>query len=144
MNVTEHFSLVEFASHDGAAYPAKWVTSRLAPLCSMLEVVREALGRPVVIISGYRSPAHNASVGGASASQHMQGRAADIAVVNVSPDAVHACVVALHAAGKLPMLGGLGMYTGWNHLDIRPRPESGHIAQWTGAGVDPSAAEVLT
>lgn len=136
MNITDHFTLEEFNCHDQTKYPPEWVATRLTPLCAMLEVVRSAFGRPVVIISGYRSPAHNAAVGGASASQHMQGMAADIAVVNVSPADVHAKVLGLYAAGNLPLLGGLGQYTGWNHLDIRPQEPAGHLAQWTGAGVE--------
>lgn len=39
--------------------------------------VRSALDAPVLITSGYRSPAVNAAVGGSAASQHLQGLAAD-------------------------------------------------------------------
>jgi len=43
-----------------------------------LEVVRKMVGGPIVISSGYRSEKLNAAIGGASNSQHMQGKAADI------------------------------------------------------------------
>jgi hypothetical protein len=43
-----------------------------------LEAVRVRLGcAPVLISSGYRSPAVNAAVGGSRNSQHMTGQAAD-------------------------------------------------------------------
>jgi hypothetical protein len=39
--------------------------------------VRQALGAPVLITSGYRSPEVNTAIGGAASSQHTQGLAAD-------------------------------------------------------------------
>jgi uncharacterized protein YcbK (DUF882 family) len=47
-------------------------------LVVMLEDLRAALGRPVVITSGYRCHAHNKAIGGAPRSLHMLGRAVDI------------------------------------------------------------------
>lgn len=50
-------------------------------LCAaVLDPLREALGRPVRITSGYRSAALNDAIGGARNSQHMRGEAADIKV----------------------------------------------------------------
>ena len=43
-----------------------------------LELVRKELGnKPILISSGYRSPALNAAVGGRSSSQHILGQAVD-------------------------------------------------------------------
>lgn len=42
-----------------------------------MQSVRELLGKPVTITSGFRSPAVNRAVGGARNSQHMTGLAAD-------------------------------------------------------------------
>jgi zinc D-Ala-D-Ala carboxypeptidase len=42
-----------------------------------MQRVRDSLGKPVQITSGYRSPAVNAAVGGNARSQHAQGLAAD-------------------------------------------------------------------
>lgn len=131
--ITQHFDLSEFASHDGVSYPAEWIADRLKPLCEMLEIVRETLGgRAITILSGYRSPAHNKAVGGASASQHMAGRAADIQVNGIAPSDVHRCALQLFNDGKI-QLGGIGLYPGWVHLDIRPW--IGHLAMWDGAKV---------
>lgn len=44
----------------------------------VLEPVRERLGKPIVVNSGFRCPVHNAAVGGVANSQHMKGEAADI------------------------------------------------------------------
>lgn len=140
MNVTDHFTVEEWKCHDGTDYPAEWVPDRLTPLASALEVLRAELGgHPITILSGYRSPAHNAAVGGASASQHMEGRAADITVEGFAPSDVHQALFQLFAAGKIE-IGGLGKYPGWVHVDVRPRPESGHLAQWEGTKVGDEVA----
>ena len=45
---------------------------------NLLQPVRELLGRPLVVTSGYRSAELNRFIGGAPDSQHMYGMAADI------------------------------------------------------------------
>ncbi len=42
-----------------------------------MQSVRDCLGQPVFVSSGYRSPEVNRAVGGAVNSQHTQGQAAD-------------------------------------------------------------------
>ena len=50
-------------------------------LCAyVLEPLREAMGEPIKIGSGFRSPALNKSVGGVGNSQHMTGQAADLCI----------------------------------------------------------------
>ncbi|WP_448826708.1 D-Ala-D-Ala carboxypeptidase family metallohydrolase [Capnocytophaga bilenii] len=57
-------------------------------LAQQLEVLRAALGnKPIIITSGYRTPAHNKKVGGADNSQHLTASAADIVVKGVPPRA---------------------------------------------------------
>lgn len=45
---------------------------------NVLDPVRERLGMPIRVNSGYRCPKHNAEVGGVPRSQHMVGEAADV------------------------------------------------------------------
>ena len=45
---------------------------------NILDPLRAAWGRPIVVNSGYRCPALNTAVGGATNSQHTLGEAADI------------------------------------------------------------------
>lgn len=52
-------------------------------VANVLDPLREAWGRPIVVTSGYRCPALNAAVGGAKGSHHMCGMAADITTGNV-------------------------------------------------------------
>ena len=82
---TKNFSLQELllTSHrmfDEEQYnPPADVIENLRALCiNILQPLRDALGTPVNINSGYRCPSLNASIGGATNSQHMTGQAADI------------------------------------------------------------------
>lgn len=90
-------------------------------LTVVLQCIRDHFGKPVTITSGYRTPAHNAAVGGAKSSQHLLGRAADIRVEGVSVEDV-----AAYAESLMPDWGGVGRYpvktgraTGWVHVDTR-------------------------
>lgn len=90
--ITEHFSLSEFERSNTArkynidnTIPASAVAN-ITTLChNVLEPLRQHVGEPVEISSGYRCPALNAKVGGSSTSQHMKGEAADIVAPRSSP-----------------------------------------------------------
>ena len=58
--------------------PPQVVMSLTALVDNILDPLREAWGKPIRVNSGYRCPALNKAVGGAPASQHMRGEAADI------------------------------------------------------------------
>ena len=45
---------------------------------NILDPLREGFGEPIIVNSGYRSPALNKAVKGAANSQHVFGQAADI------------------------------------------------------------------
>lgn len=52
-------------------------------LCTnVFEPIREHLGRPIKINSGYRGPALNRAVKGALSSQHCKGQAMDLNIVD--------------------------------------------------------------
>ena len=75
-------------------------------------------GRKVVVSSGYRSPWHNADVGGKEASYHMRCMAADIFIPGVDKSRLIAY------AYRNDLVGGLGCYPGrgFIHIDVRDRP----------------------
>lgn len=50
----------------------------LLSLCSALDYIRVLFHHPIIVNSGYRSPEHNAKIGGVSTSYHLSGSAADI------------------------------------------------------------------
>ena len=71
-------------SHKGLQdTPTLEVVQNLQKLCVLvLQPLRDAIGRPVYINSGYRSKRLNARVGGVPNSYHLRGLAADIHVDN--------------------------------------------------------------
>ncbi|ENB1362047.1 DUF882 domain-containing protein [Salmonella enterica] len=93
-----------------------------AELLAILEDVREHFGKPVIINSANRCPTHNKSVGGASKSVHLTGKAADIVVKGVAPDIVHAYLTAKYS-GKY----GIGKYKTFTHVDSRSKE-----SRWNG------------
>ena len=50
----------------------------------LLDPLRELLGKPIYVSSGYRCKALNSKVGGSKTSQHMSGQAADIYLKGMS------------------------------------------------------------
>lgn len=49
-----------------------------ALVANILDPLREAYGRPIVVSSGYRCAKLNRAVGGVARSQHLSGQAADL------------------------------------------------------------------
>jgi zinc D-Ala-D-Ala carboxypeptidase len=106
-----------------------------------LQTLRNRLGKPLIIRSGYRSPAHNKAVRGALHSKHMEGTAFDIAMSNHDP-------VAFEAAARAVGFLGFGFYprSGFLHIDLGPARQWGERfpARATSFAEDaPPAREVL-
>ena len=83
MRLTDHFTLDELTHSQTAARlglandPPPDVVQTLIGTAHGLEMVRALLQAPILISSGYRSPALNAAIGGAQNSDHTRGDAAD-------------------------------------------------------------------
>jgi len=58
-----------------------------------LQVIRDEIGKPIKINSGYRSPEHNKSVGGVKNSMHVKGKAADITIQGLTPNQIAAVIL---------------------------------------------------
>jgi zinc D-Ala-D-Ala carboxypeptidase len=81
MQLTKNFSLAELTTTSTGidnTPPQDVIDNLLALAGSVLQPARERYGRAITVNSGYRSPAVNKRVGGATSSQHMSGQAADI------------------------------------------------------------------
>lgn len=74
----KYFKMNEFQCKDGCEMPASARENIKALVEVVLDPVREQLGKPIYVNSGYRCPRHNLKVGGAVGSQHMKGEAADV------------------------------------------------------------------
>jgi len=105
------------------------------PCCDMLKLIpgvynhllkldnlRDKYGLPIIINSAYRCPKHNKEVGGAESSWHLQF------ATDIRPDIGNEKdVQQLYKIALAQNWGGIGLYTSWVHLDMRP-----NITRWRG------------
>ena len=67
--------------------PSATVERKLVALIEkVLDPLREAYGKPIIVTSGYRCEKLNRLVGGAASSQHVKGEAVDIRTVSDKPE----------------------------------------------------------
>lgn len=114
--LTENFRQNEFDCR-GSTCGCK-STSIDRKLVRKLQVLRMIIGKAITVSSGYRCSAHNRTVGGASASYHTKGMAADISCVGISPES-------LAKAAQSIGFSGIGCYNGaagrFVHVDVREK-----------------------
>ena len=92
-----------------------------ALVANILDPLREAYGKPIVVSSGYRSPKLNRAVGGAAKSQHVTGQAADIHTLSDTP-ADNKKLYDLILKLKLPFDQLINEYNfNWVHVSYSPR-----------------------
>ena len=115
--LSHNFKVNEFACLDGSE-----VILICPELVEVLQDVRNHFKAPVTINSGYRSEPYNKKVGGATKSQHIYGKAADIVVKDVKPAAV-----ASYLENKYPGKYGIGRYDKFTHIDTREL-----MSRWKG------------
>jgi uncharacterized protein YcbK (DUF882 family) len=104
--LSRNFNLREFKSKDHTdlvlIHPA---------LILGLQHLRDHVQRSITINSGYRSPAHNTAMGGATNSMHTKGMAADIVISGMTPIQVASLA---HDMG----FGGIKAYPTFTHIDV--------------------------
>jgi zinc D-Ala-D-Ala carboxypeptidase len=92
----------------------------LRGLCAnILQPLRDSVGKPLVVSSGYRCPRLNRAIGGSATSQHMEGRAADIVCFSLDTKKLFKRVLEL----KLPfdqLIYEGGRQSIWVHVSFDP------------------------
>ena len=131
-----HFKPKEFL-YKGASHaknglntdPPKELWSNCVHLARVIDRIRTEIGKPVKLLSVYRSPVYNNAVGGEKGSLHMKFMAADFTVPNADtgPRAWASVVDGLR--DRRMFSGGIGVYPsrGFVHVDVR-----GSNVNWTG------------
>lgn len=107
--IAKYFKVKEFACKDGS--PVVFVDEYLV---TILDILRNKLGKPIIITSGYRTPEWNEKCGGAKYSYHMRGMAADFRVDGMTPKQI-----ANELNKIVPDECGIIVYNNWVHFDVR-------------------------
>ena len=120
--MTKNFSKSEFESKCGREMPEE-VYHNVVKVANQLQYLRDYLAKPIKVNSAYRSPEHNASVGGVKTSQHILGKA-DIVIKGMPTEILYQHIEDAISNGEM-LQGGLGLYDTFVHYDIR-----GTKARW--------------
>lgn len=151
MQLTPHFTLAELTHSTTATRlamdntPPKAIMASLQTTAEMLERIRATLGVPLIVTSGYRSPAVNRAVGGVSSSDHIFGQAADFVAPSYGTPYLIASLLAplVSTLGieQLILEGVRGKH--WIHVSTRRPPrEINRILTITDAGTRPGIQAV--
>ena len=115
IQISKNFKLKEFQCKDGSQ-----LVKVDSQLLNRLQRLRDLVGKPIIITSGYRTISHNKKVGGSKNSLHLQGKAADIKVNGIDPGQ-------LSKQAEKVGFNGIGIYKTFIHVDTR-----GYKARWNG------------
>lgn len=136
MNLTKNFTLNEFIEsrfYNEEAQENVWASydadadsldPNLQRLAENLQVLRDHVGKPVIINIAYRPVWWEHQQGRSGTSQHCLGKACDIIIRNMTPNEVADKIEQLIAENKMEN-GGLGRYNTFTHFDVR-----GYAARW--------------
>ena len=125
--LTKSFTLEELVFSQTAARegidntPGPAQIRAMRQLCTnLLQPLRDELGVPIVISSGYRCARLNRVVGGSASSQHIEGRAADLVCFSMDTKKLFKRVLEL----KLPfdqLIYEGGRQSVWVHVSFDPQ-----------------------
>ena len=101
----------EFACKDGS--DTIFIADKLPMVC---QYIRMRAGKGITPSNGYRTPEHNAKVGGEEFSMHLYGAAADL----LCPAGLTPKQLAGFAREIMPDWGGVGIYSWGIHVDVSP------------------------
>lgn len=125
MKKIKYFSLSEFLNSATAKRlgidntPTFEVVDNLNKLADYLDVIREKVGKPILISSGFRCPVLNKAVGGVSNSQHQKGLAADLICADM--ESLEKVLRETGGFDQLIKEHRKGSKSFWYHVSVTPR-----------------------
>ena len=124
MRLSDHFTLAEMTFSATAARqgisntPPQAIIDQLTLTADRMEKVRDLLGgKPIRVLSGYRSEAVNRAVGGSASSAHRTGHAVDFTCPEFGTPAQVASHLAKHLTGYDQIIEEFGS---WVHIGFGP------------------------
>lgn len=139
MQITNNFSLEELTKSDTARQrgilnqPNYKEIEELTKLCkNILQPIRDAYGKPIIVTSGFRNDALNRAVGGVSTSQHRFGQAADIKASDGNQRALWDLIKSMVdkkqiTVGQLIWEKGDKKAPSWVHVSLPTEKHKNHI-----------------
>lgn len=128
MKLSKNFHLSEFIKSPTASrkginnMPGALQIQRISLLTkNVLQPIRDHYNLPLIISSGYRSPALNRAVGGAKNSQHMSGEAADFDIPGIDNYELAKWIEKELNYDQLILEYYYGGNSGWVHVGYSPR-----------------------
>lgn len=123
MNLSKNFTLQELIKSQTATRknieeqftPSQTVVENLKKLCEhILQPLRDHIGKPIRVTSGYRCKRLNKAIGGSVTSQHCEGKAVDIEVDGFTNEELFNFVINLN----LPFDQTINEFApdGWIHI----------------------------
>ena len=128
MLLTPHFSIEELCVTTNKDFKKKNLEEgqkqlgKMYMLAGFAERVREIVGAPMTITSGYRCPALNKAVGGATSSQHKVGEAIDFKCKGLSNESI-ACKIASSDLKFQQLIIEHSGKSAWVHVSIGSKRE---------------------
>ncbi len=116
--LTTNFKYYEFFSGSATGIkiePPEEYFETIKFIANQLQIVRDIIGKSIIINSAYRTKEHNQVVGGKPNSYHLTAKAVDIKVSGISPTDL-----AIYFA-KFTEFNGYGVAYGFLHIDLRDK-----------------------
>lgn len=129
MQLTPHFTLEELAGTSIEKYQkknleaAKQQMGKMYMLAGFAERIREIIGQPLIISSGYRCISLNNYLGGALVSQHLLGEALDIVCKNMTAKGMFDKILKSDLKYDQMILETNKAGTTWLHISIGSRKQ---------------------
>ncbi|MBG79077.1 MAG: hypothetical protein CMJ39_00020 [Phycisphaerae bacterium] len=132
--ITKYLTVGEVLQWDSRRRPSNGSKEEeeIISLAKQFDLIREAWGGPIGVVSGYRPDAVNREVGGVAASYHIRGMALDVYPVGESCKAFHKWLSRRWTGGL-----GDGCSRGFVHIDTRdegrfaPRADARPCCVWS-------------
>lgn len=126
MILTKNFTLAELTYSSTAK--ARGIDNTLPPylmrnaqaLAERLQLIRDTLGAPITISSGYRCPELNKAVGGTKSSQHQLCLAADIHAKGYTAQELFELIAGSNFGFDQLILEKIGGKE-WLHISVQPK-----------------------
>jgi len=99
-DLTSNFSWRE--TYSRGVRPSKQYEFNILRVAVVIQTIRAILGLALIVTTWYRTPIHNASVGGVTKSYHLSGEAVDLVANGMTSTQLYMFIIAMIDMGLIP------------------------------------------